>query len=326
MTGSSTNADVPSCPVCGGGGKVTWRKTGEEMRHWMAEILPTAPPATVEIADYRMARCGACTLEYADPLVAGSDSFYEWIVRQDWYFPEDRWEWPVAIERIRQKGLRTVVEVGCGSGIFLERLREAGGGVRGIGVDLTPGAVAQCRARGLEVYHGLVEDFGALTGEPQGTVDCAAAFHCLEHVADPVGFVSAMARLVGAGGIVLVSTPYSPMYYERRWPDPLNHPPHHMTRWNRASYARLGERLGMTVRFHMPPGPSVFTRVSQSVALWDRPVLSKRGRAARLLKAALHPVELVREALHQRRRDVVDGFPAANVVMVEFEKKRASEQ
>ena len=70
--------------------------------------------------------------------------------------------------------------------------------------------------------------------------DFVASFHCLEHVPDPRGFVAAMLAALKPGGSLLLSTPYSPMSVENHWFDPLNHPPHHMSRWNDSAYPRTG--------------------------------------------------------------------------------------
>jgi hypothetical protein len=43
------------------------------------------------------------------------------------------------------------------------------------------------------------------------------------------------------------------MSFEADWFDVLNHPPHHLTRWNVEAYRRLADLLGLRVRFFFPP-------------------------------------------------------------------------
>jgi hypothetical protein len=83
------------------------------------------------------------------------------------------------------------------------------------------------------------------------------SFHCLEHVDQPVEFVRGLLCATTAGGRVFLSTPYSPMSFERDWFDVLNHPPHHMTRWNLRAYQKLAEILGVQIRHYAPPAHPV---------------------------------------------------------------------
>jgi len=43
------------------------------------------------------------------------------------------------------------------------------------------------------------------------------------------------------------------MSFESGWFDVLNHPPHHMARWNLAAYDKLAEMLGVKMRHFAPP-------------------------------------------------------------------------
>jgi len=49
--------------------------------------------SNIDFGDYSMHRCSNCTLEFASPLVPGSDSFYNWLAMQTGYYPASRWEW-----------------------------------------------------------------------------------------------------------------------------------------------------------------------------------------------------------------------------------------
>ena len=271
------------------------------------------------VCDYDLFKCPQCTLQHAWPLVPAEAPFYDTLALKEWYFPKLRWEWDIVIHEMVKKEHFSLLEVGCGSGAFLKRLPA---GILGIGMDLTPSVVAECQKQGLQVYEGALEKFREKYGKRIGLVDCAVAFHCLEHVADPVSFVKSMSELISPQGSIFVSTPYSPMCYEHLWPDPLNAPPHHMTRWNRQSYENLAERLGLGVRFYSPRAPSLLSRSVRSFSLLGRGPMALRSRSQTLFKMALSPIQFISEIRHQKSRDRINGQIASDVVLVEFQSAR----
>lgn len=305
------------CPICHVESGAVKRITRPGMIAWMRQGLHLEMPTSAMETDYTICRCPRCTLEFADPMLPGNSAFYHWLAAQRWYFPVNRWEWDLVIENVRDRGCKTLLEVGCGSGIFLKRLNRRLD-IRAIGLDLTEGVVKSCVNDGLEVYEGAVEGFAQQYGNRAGPVGCAVAFHCLEHVPDPLGFVRSMAELVGPGGLVFVSTPYSPMGYERMWPDPLNYPPHHMTRWNEKAYRQLAAELGLEPTFYMPTSGSLLTRVARGFALLNRTQTTQRSRLGKLMKMLSSPLELSKEIRHQLSRDRVNGQPASDIVLVQF--------
>jgi 2-polyprenyl-3-methyl-5-hydroxy-6-metoxy-1,4-benzoquinol methylase len=93
-----------------------------------------------------------------------------------------------------------LLDVGCGNGSFLERMRALGWGVTG--VDPDPGAVMYCEKRGLHVFQGNISDV------PAGArYDVITLNHVIEHVMDPVNLLSECARLLRPEGRVVLTTP-----------------------------------------------------------------------------------------------------------------------
>lgn len=111
---------------------------------------------------------------------------------------------------------RSVLEVGCGTGLLLRRFaalaREA------VGVDLSPGMLAHARARGLSVVEG---DAAALPF-PDGRFDAAVSFKTLPHVPDLRRALAEMARVVRPGGalVIEVYNPRSLRALLKRWLPP----------------------------------------------------------------------------------------------------------
>jgi SAM-dependent methyltransferase len=93
-----------------------------------------------------------------------------------------------------------LLELGCGTGVFLRAAMETGW--EGRGIEVSTYAAEQARRRGLQVETGPVEDrsFGA------AEFDCVALWDVLEHLRDPAGVLASAARALRPGGVLALST------------------------------------------------------------------------------------------------------------------------
>lgn len=136
-----------------------------------------------------------------------------------------------------KKGGR-LLDLGCGSGDFLECARSAGWQV--VGVDPDPKAVAAARGRGIDAREGGVEVL-----DPQREqFDGITLNHVIEHVHDPLGVLQACYTLLKPGGWIWLETPnlesIGHRIYGRHWRD-LD-PPRHLTIFTSNSLPALLEQ------------------------------------------------------------------------------------
>lgn len=307
----------PPCPVCGAPAKLAKALPANFLKRALTEYYREQLPDTVHIPSYDLMKCPRCTAEFSEPMLPGDSSFYAWIARQPGYYPESRWEWGEVISEIKKRhaSCASVLEVGCGSGSFLEVLKSEPS-ISAVGLDTEPGAIARCREKSFEAYAEDIEIY--LSRDPSRRFDFVVAFHCLEHVSQPKKFLQAMFGAMKPGGRVFVSTPYSPMSFETGWFDPLNHPPHHMTRWNSRMYEELAAQIGVEVRLHMPEAASIFQRTKCAILL--RKFGPRHAPSKLRILAALfsNPVALFAEIKKQRSREKHAAVFAADVVLAEF--------
>jgi 2-polyprenyl-3-methyl-5-hydroxy-6-metoxy-1,4-benzoquinol methylase len=97
----------------------------------------------------------------------------------------------------------SVLDVGCGNGDFLARMRDAGWSVRGI--DFDPQAVAIAQSRGLDVVLATVDSVVL----DQRRYDLVAASHVIEHLHHPESFLAELFEKVAPGGALWIATPNS---------------------------------------------------------------------------------------------------------------------
>jgi SAM-dependent methyltransferase len=109
---------------------------------------------------------------------------------------------PRLVELVRKADVR-IVDVGCGTGANMRRLRERGHEV--VGVTVSEAEAAIVRALGLEcAVCDLERDEIPL---PHGSADALLFSHVLEHVASPEGVLRRCLRLLRPGGGVYAAFP-----------------------------------------------------------------------------------------------------------------------
>lgn len=92
---------------------------------------------------------------------------------------------------------RRVLEVGCGTGLVLERIARFASDAQGI--DLSPGMLDKARARGLKVFEGSATELPF----DSNSFDVTCSFKVLAHVPDISRALSEMTRVTRPGGHVL---------------------------------------------------------------------------------------------------------------------------
>ncbi len=278
------------------------------------------PPGIVE-CDYSLWQCVETGLQFAWPPLPGNSIFYEWLSGFESYYPGVRWEYGqvrrlVESEKSALGKAFKVLDVGCGKGDFLRSL-DAMPGEQKFALDLNEPAVEECRRQGFQSFCGTVETAAAAGFLRPGEFSVVTAFHCLEHVERPVEFVRSLVSAAAPGGRVFISTPYSPMSFEYAWFDVLNHPPHHMTRWNLTAYRRLAELLGLKLRYFVLPSNPLRRAFGVFCLLHYGP--NRSVGKARLAKDLLCDFPaFIRHYRRQLERSRTHQGVSANVILVEL--------
>lgn len=144
---------------------------------------------------------------------------------------------------------KKVLEVGCGRGEFLSILRDAGADASGL--EHSEAAVASCRAEGLNVSHGFVEN--ADTRLPGAPYDGFVILNFLEHHPDPNATLRGIHGNLADGGVGIVEVPnFDMMLHERQFAEFMSdHLCYFTAETLRAALSINGfEVLGCTEEFH----------------------------------------------------------------------------
>lgn len=100
---------------------------------------------------------------------------------------------------------KSILEVGCGTGLVLERLTRFASSARG--VDLSPGMLEKAKARGLDAIEGSATELPF----SDNCFDVTCSFKVLAHIPAIDKALSEMARVTRPGGYILAElyNPYS---------------------------------------------------------------------------------------------------------------------
>jgi 2-polyprenyl-3-methyl-5-hydroxy-6-metoxy-1,4-benzoquinol methylase len=203
-----------------------------------------------------------------------------------------------------------VLDVGCGSGAFLELAGSAGWDAVGLEVD--PEAVRSARSRGLDVRQGEIDTL--LNRGERFTVITLS--HVLEHVHEPLRLLQACRELLEPEGWLWLEVPNFEAPGRRRFGRSWLHldPPRHLTHFTLQSLSRLLAKAGFDQLEQQPHRPLCHTTYSSSEAvqrgLGNRPRVPVRIRLSEWFPATLAEWKARRHA-HSREFCTLKAYAAA---------------
>jgi 2-polyprenyl-3-methyl-5-hydroxy-6-metoxy-1,4-benzoquinol methylase len=270
---------LEACPVCK---RSTLKSTDLTitmpfvLRRWEEVLHQPFPEAVWE--EYRglenrpivLSECTECGFGRFDPVVPGTAKFYESISTVN-YYNADKWEFSCAAADLRASGAKRILDVGCGSGIFLDYLKETVPGADLFGFDLNGELLSRLASRGFGVLPNNPDHFDDPLAQ-EARFDAISMLQVLEHASDPIAFLNTFLHLLRPGGLLILTTPNSagPI---RRFPDALTElPPHHLTRWTEKSFRTLLAAHGLSIRsVRFEPLPD-YLWDAYLPKLWDEPI------------------------------------------------------
>src|SRR5690349_12801353 len=162
-----------NCPMCNGT-ELRQRFTARDPHYGIA-------------GEYRIVGCMGCGLQFVNPMY--SDRELASLYPSDYYAYGEApvpTGWKPRLKRLLGywQGIKeplferpgTFLDLGCGSGEVVQRMRESGWDARGI--EINHQAAAQGRSRGLRISSGTIQD-AAL---PSDAFDYVRASHSFEHI------------------------------------------------------------------------------------------------------------------------------------------------
>ncbi len=188
-----------------------------------------------------LCRCKDTLYRFFYPAVVGDESFYSDLQKTGTYYRDWNWENELAASHLRPE--QALLEVGCGMGAFLERVRARG--VRVSAIEFNPGLIELIRQKGIPIFNQSIQEHAK---SHQARYDVICAFQVLEHVPEVNSFITGALSCLKNGGSLIFSVPNSNPYlfrYDKY--HVLNLPPHHVGLWNKAALANLSKVFDLEV-------------------------------------------------------------------------------
>ncbi|MEK6697996.1 MAG: class I SAM-dependent methyltransferase [Nitrospirota bacterium] len=108
-----------------------------------------------------------------------------------------------SLKWIDNSGKGRILDIGCGSGKFLLQMKRLGWDAVGIDLDLKGARLS--KAKGLEVYQGILEEMSF----PEKSFDVITLIHVIEHLEDPLQTLKESRKYLKKGGKLVIVTPNS---------------------------------------------------------------------------------------------------------------------
>ena len=142
----------------------------------------------------------------------------------------------------------TLLDIGCGTGAFLNHCKQEGVSVKGIEPD------KDARSFGIKNYGIEVLPEDSLSDFQNNSFSVITMWHVLEHVADIHGRVSEINRLLNDDGRVFIAVPnhlsYDAQYYAEHWA--AYDVPRHLNHFDNKSIKTLFEKHGLQLERILP--------------------------------------------------------------------------
>jgi len=216
-------------------------------------------------------QCRACRLVYVSPRANTFEKGYEDSESAVGYFVEKEVRdfhprgpyHRIATKIARLRPRASVLDVGAGTGTFLEVLERHG--LEGTGVEISRACVRYGVAvRGRRLFQGSIERTQDLL---PSSFDVATVIQTLEHVGDPVGTLRAVRRYLKPDGLLYVDVPNYDFVLSRierilrsnltkHW-DPTAH----LYYFTARTLALIAEAAGYRLVDVLTPAPAVLHRV-----------------------------------------------------------------
>lgn len=211
---------------------------------------------------------------------------------------------------LKNGGGKSLLDVGCGDGEFLMRMKRRGW--MPAGVDPDSAAIEIARGRlGSAVVCGDLSKIVELGRK----FDVIAANHVIEHVRDPIEFLQLCGGLLREDGCVVLLTPNAKSYghrtFGRYWRG--LEVPRHLFVFNRNALAICAERAGFVVdeMFTTSANAGGMFCASQVIAKYGRFDPKRQSRREKLFEWLTRPFT----ALRARIRLMVDGDSGEEIYM-----------
>jgi len=183
-------------------------------------------------------QCKECGLIFFDPPYYGDGKFYRKLSKSPLYYEPNKWEFDVAANLVAEIRPKSLLEIGCGNGSFLEKISSLVDRIEG--VDINKSAVEQCVQKEIPASTKSIKDL-------EESYEIIASFQVLEHMDNLSETVHDMVNSLLSGGYLILAVPNPDGYLKDIDINLLDMPPHHNSSWPKQTFDYLASLHGLEI-------------------------------------------------------------------------------
>jgi len=193
---------VERCPLC-----------GTDVRRSAERLFVSSDYISGDT--FNVMKCRECGMAYTDPCPDQENEFARYYPREEYYGSDEGARFNSPMERmittfrrqraeriLRSKTAGRVLDIGCGRGLFLRRLKSDGWECHGTELSADLASYLQ-NQYGLDVRVGSVQSCGF----EDRSLDVVTIYHVLEHISDPMSTLREVRRIIRDDGLLVIGVP-----------------------------------------------------------------------------------------------------------------------
>lgn len=185
--------------------------------------------------------CENCGLYFYNYHFPDSDEMYNLMSEKSNYYPNFRQVFGIATEIIEKFKPKSLLEIGCGDGSFLQRIQHLV--PNAVGSEYNPHAIKLCQEKGLNVVDTKIENL-------KTQFDVVCSFEVLEHVYDSLNFLKQNLKLLKTDGKLIIGTPDPEGVNAYIAKFQCNLPPHHHHDFSKKCFEWLAKKLNLKIVYY----------------------------------------------------------------------------
>ena len=189
-----------------------------------------------DLAEMSFCNCLDCDLRFFDPIVTGSEQFYEQLQEFEWYYQDEKDEYTYAKKFIDRSN--AILEIGSGKGAFAKIISSN----NYTGLEFSQKAIENAALEGVRVLNQSIQQHAR---DHSDQYEVVLGFQVLEHVGDLHSFVASSVACLKPDGLLLFSVPSADSFVSMVTNNATNMPPHHLSWWSDDSLRSIARIFGL---------------------------------------------------------------------------------
>ncbi len=222
-----------ACPLCSSNKMIEVRRFNslETITQYKAKYALDVKKYFPE-KEFSTFRCVVCDLQSHYPALGGDSYFYDAIQNFSFYYELEKPEFNYVLAKIVELNPQTVLEVGCGEGLLLNKIKDA---FEVRGSEYSNKAIAKLKKANIQL------------DTPGDKYDFVLCLQVLEHITEVKDFLQHSVNKLNNDGYLLITVPNKESNYLQEIQGILDLPPHHMTQWSKKTLENISKFFSLDI-------------------------------------------------------------------------------